>query len=149
MGDRKFEFQTLFGVLETHRLIFFFFFLEPKSGFRIAFNMFDTDGNQIVDKKEFLVVSIDHTLVKQLVHMDLIFYRVFYMVFMCSVGLYCIFEYVFFLFFDGVQWCQLVGEVSAGWFSLQAVASVIYKLAQTHLSSPRYPFCVSSRLQAA
>jgi hypothetical protein len=27
------------------------------SGFRIAFNMFDTDGNQIVDKKEFLVVS--------------------------------------------------------------------------------------------
>lgn len=80
--------------------------------------MFDTDGNQIVDKKEFLVVSIDHTLVKQLVHMDLIFYRVFYMVFMCSVGLYCIFEYVFFLFFDRVQWCQLVGEVSAGWFSL-------------------------------
>lgn len=31
---------------------------EPHSGFRIAFNMFDTDGNQIVDKREFLVVSI-------------------------------------------------------------------------------------------
>lgn len=30
---------------------------EPKSGFRIAFNMFDTDGNQRVDKAEFLVVS--------------------------------------------------------------------------------------------
>lgn len=30
---------------------------EPKSGFRIAFNMFDTDGNQRVDKNEFLVVS--------------------------------------------------------------------------------------------
>lgn len=30
---------------------------EPASGFRIAFNMFDTDGNQKVDKKEFLVVS--------------------------------------------------------------------------------------------
>jgi len=29
---------------------------EPQSGFRIAFNMFDTDGNQIVDKREFLVV---------------------------------------------------------------------------------------------
>ncbi|XP_039231565.1 calcium uptake protein 2, mitochondrial isoform X15 [Drosophila yakuba] len=28
---------------------------KPKSGFRIAFNMFDTDGNQRVDKDEFLV----------------------------------------------------------------------------------------------
>lgn len=33
-------------------------FTEPKSGFRIAFNMFDTDGNQRVDKAEFLVVSV-------------------------------------------------------------------------------------------
>lgn len=32
-------------------------FSEPQSGFRIAFNMFDTDGNQKVDKNEFLVVS--------------------------------------------------------------------------------------------
>lgn len=32
--------------------------LEPQSGFRIAFNMFDADGNQRVDKDEFLVVSI-------------------------------------------------------------------------------------------
>lgn len=32
--------------------------LEPKSNFEIAFNMFDTDGNQRVDKKEFLVVSL-------------------------------------------------------------------------------------------
>lgn len=31
--------------------------LEPQSGFRIAFNMFDTDGNERVDKNEFLVVS--------------------------------------------------------------------------------------------
>ncbi|XP_041565183.1 calcium uptake protein 3, mitochondrial isoform X14 [Drosophila elegans] len=30
---------------------------KPKSGFRIAFNMFDTDGNQRVDKDEFLVLS--------------------------------------------------------------------------------------------
>ncbi|KAG0415242.1 hypothetical protein HPB47_007575, partial [Ixodes persulcatus] len=29
---------------------------KPQSGFRIAFNMFDTDGNQRVDKEEFLVV---------------------------------------------------------------------------------------------
>ncbi|OQR75619.1 calcium uptake protein 3 [Tropilaelaps mercedesae] len=29
---------------------------KPRSGFRIAFNMFDTDGNQRVDKNEFLVV---------------------------------------------------------------------------------------------
>lgn len=36
-----------------------FFCLEPKSGFKIAFNMFDTDGNQRVDKNEFLVVSFD------------------------------------------------------------------------------------------
>ena len=35
----------------------FFCVSEPHSGFRIAFNMFDTDGNQIVDKREFLVVS--------------------------------------------------------------------------------------------
>lgn len=34
---------------------------EPKSGFQIAFNMFDTDGNQRVDKNEFLVVSIQET----------------------------------------------------------------------------------------
>lgn len=33
------------------------FVLEPEEGFRIAFNMFDTDGNRRVDKKEFLVVS--------------------------------------------------------------------------------------------
>ncbi len=32
-------------------------FAEPKSGFKIAFNMFDTDGDQRVDKKEFLVVG--------------------------------------------------------------------------------------------
>ena len=31
--------------------------VEPQSGFSIAFNMFDTDGDQRVDKKEFLVVS--------------------------------------------------------------------------------------------
>ncbi|XP_035828296.1 calcium uptake protein 3, mitochondrial [Aplysia californica] len=30
---------------------------EPHSGFLIAFNMFDTDGNQIVDKREFLVLE--------------------------------------------------------------------------------------------
>lgn len=34
----------------------FFVFSEPQTGFRIAFNMFDTDGNQRVDKKEFQVV---------------------------------------------------------------------------------------------
>ncbi|CAH1388736.1 unnamed protein product, partial [Nezara viridula] len=30
---------------------------EPLSGFRIAFNMFDTDGNERVDKNEFLVME--------------------------------------------------------------------------------------------
>ncbi|OXB83864.1 UNVERIFIED_CONTAM: hypothetical protein H355_003076 [Colinus virginianus] len=35
----------------------FCFFTEPHAGFRIAFNMFDTDGNEMVDKKEFLVLQ--------------------------------------------------------------------------------------------
>ncbi|XP_078073680.1 calcium uptake protein 3, mitochondrial-like isoform X3 [Mustelus asterias] len=30
---------------------------EPHAGFKIAFNMFDTDGNKMVDKKEFLVLQ--------------------------------------------------------------------------------------------
>ncbi|KAH1001439.1 hypothetical protein HUJ04_005460, partial [Dendroctonus ponderosae] len=30
---------------------------KPQSGFHIAFNMFDTDGNQRVDKNEFLVME--------------------------------------------------------------------------------------------
>ncbi|XP_034947090.1 calcium uptake protein 3, mitochondrial isoform X3 [Chelonus insularis] len=30
---------------------------KPQTGFRIAFNMFDTDGNEIVDKNEFLVME--------------------------------------------------------------------------------------------
>ncbi|XP_076468489.1 calcium uptake protein 3, mitochondrial-like isoform X2 [Babylonia areolata] len=38
---------------------------EPHSGFRIAFNMFDTDGNQIVDKREFLVLENFFILPKQ------------------------------------------------------------------------------------
>lgn len=29
---------------------------EPHAGFKIAFNMFDADSNQMVDKQEFLVV---------------------------------------------------------------------------------------------
>ena len=29
----------------------------PRTGFKIAFKMFDTDGNDQVDKNEFLVVS--------------------------------------------------------------------------------------------
>jgi len=36
---------------------FLFFLAEPHAGFRIAFNMFDTDGNEMVDKKEFLVLQ--------------------------------------------------------------------------------------------
>lgn len=38
--------------------MFDIFLAEPHAGFRIAFNMFDTDGNEMVDKKEFLVVCI-------------------------------------------------------------------------------------------
>lgn len=36
--------------------------IEPKSGFHIAFNMFDTDGNARVDKQEFMVVSLQQSL---------------------------------------------------------------------------------------
>jgi hypothetical protein len=44
---------------ETEVLYVLLTFSEPQTGFRIAFNMFDTDGNQRVDKNEFLVVSIN------------------------------------------------------------------------------------------
>lgn len=39
------------------------FVTEPQTGFRIAFNMFDTDGNERVDKTEFLVVGELNTLI--------------------------------------------------------------------------------------
>ena len=59
---RRLETRTkvMWTLFSPPRLPFFFFLIllsEPHSGFRIAFNMFDTDGNQIVDKREFLVVS--------------------------------------------------------------------------------------------
>lgn len=41
-----------------------FFLSEPKSGFKIAFNMFDTDDSKFVDKDEFLVVSIKIIVLK-------------------------------------------------------------------------------------
>lgn len=44
-------------------------FSEPQSGFRIAFNMFDTDGNERIDKNEFLVVSI------RMMHVNIVFAR--------------------------------------------------------------------------
>lgn len=44
----------IFNVI--HLLFNFTFFSEPKTGFKIAFNMFDADGNEFVDKNEFLVV---------------------------------------------------------------------------------------------
>lgn len=34
----------------------FFRLPEPHAGFKIAFNMFDADGNEMVDKREFMVV---------------------------------------------------------------------------------------------
>lgn len=52
--------KCLHGHLYKYRkqILIIFMFTEPKSGFHIAFNMFDTDGNQRVDKNEFLVVSM-------------------------------------------------------------------------------------------
>jgi hypothetical protein len=43
-------------------------FSEPQTGFHIAFNMFDTDGNQRVDKNEFLVVSTNSGLPQPNLH---------------------------------------------------------------------------------
>ncbi len=39
-------------------VICLFCLLEPHAGFKIAFNMFDADGNEMVDKREFMVVRL-------------------------------------------------------------------------------------------
>jgi len=45
------------GIISYTEYLFLLSILtKPKSGFRIAFNMFDTDGNARVDKNEFLVL---------------------------------------------------------------------------------------------
>ncbi|XP_057671979.1 calcium uptake protein 3, mitochondrial isoform X1 [Diorhabda carinulata] len=45
------------GIISYTEYLFLLSILtKPESGFKIAFNMFDTDGNQRVDKNEFLVV---------------------------------------------------------------------------------------------
>ncbi|XP_055378620.1 calcium uptake protein 3, mitochondrial isoform X2 [Condylostylus longicornis] len=45
------------GIISYTEYLFLLSILtKPHSGFRIAFNMFDTDGNQRVDKTEFLVI---------------------------------------------------------------------------------------------
>ncbi|XP_076394020.1 calcium uptake protein 3, mitochondrial isoform X3 [Megachile rotundata] len=41
----------------TEYLFLLSILIKPKSGFQIAFNMFDTDGNERVDKTEFLVLN--------------------------------------------------------------------------------------------
>lgn len=49
------------------------FLAEPHAGFRIAFNMFDTDGNEMVDKKEFLVVCMLYAAFYQSLNVTYIF----------------------------------------------------------------------------
>lgn len=45
------------GIISYTEYLFLLSILtKPQSGFQIAFNMFDTDGNQRVDKTEFLVI---------------------------------------------------------------------------------------------
>ncbi|XP_030373464.1 calcium uptake protein 3, mitochondrial isoform X8 [Scaptodrosophila lebanonensis] len=45
------------GIISYTEYLFLLSILtKPRSGFRIAFNMFDTDGNQRVDRDEFLVI---------------------------------------------------------------------------------------------
>uniref|UniRef100_A0A7N8XBF0 Mitochondrial calcium uptake family, member 3b n=1 Tax=Mastacembelus armatus TaxID=205130 RepID=A0A7N8XBF0_9TELE len=53
------------GVISYTEYLFLLCILtKPHAGFRIAFNMFDADGNEMVDKREFLVVrtSIIHNM---------------------------------------------------------------------------------------
>ncbi|XP_026214064.1 calcium uptake protein 3, mitochondrial isoform X2 [Anabas testudineus] len=46
------------GVLSYTEYLFLLCILtKPHAGFRIAFNMFDADGNEMVDKREFLVLE--------------------------------------------------------------------------------------------
>lgn len=46
------------GVISYTEFLFLICILtKPHAGFRIAFNMFDTDGNEMVDKREFLVLE--------------------------------------------------------------------------------------------
>ncbi|XP_014393393.1 PREDICTED: calcium uptake protein 3, mitochondrial isoform X3 [Myotis brandtii] len=46
------------GVISYTEYLFLLCILtKPHAGFRIAFNMFDTDGNEMVDRKEFLVLQ--------------------------------------------------------------------------------------------
>jgi Ca2+-binding EF-hand superfamily protein len=49
---------TFLGIISYTEYLFLLSILtKPQSGFRIAFNMFDTDGNERVDKNEFLVME--------------------------------------------------------------------------------------------
>ncbi|XP_049782612.1 calcium uptake protein 3, mitochondrial isoform X3 [Schistocerca cancellata] len=46
------------GIISYTEYLFLLSILtKPQTGFRIAFNMFDTDGNERVDKTEFLVIQ--------------------------------------------------------------------------------------------
>ncbi|XP_042221260.1 calcium uptake protein 3, mitochondrial-like isoform X1 [Homarus americanus] len=52
-------FRNIFdkGIISYTEYLFLLSILtKPQTGFRIAFNMFDTDGNERVDKEEFLVL---------------------------------------------------------------------------------------------
>lgn len=44
------------GCIDVAQIMSFFCLLEPHAGFKIAFNMFDADGNEMVDRREFMVV---------------------------------------------------------------------------------------------
>ncbi|CAL4091277.1 unnamed protein product, partial [Meganyctiphanes norvegica] len=53
-------FRTVYdkGIISYTEYLFLLSILtKPQTGFRIAFNMFDTDGNERVDKNEFLVLT--------------------------------------------------------------------------------------------
>nr|XP_029510393.1 calcium uptake protein 3, mitochondrial-like isoform X3 [Oncorhynchus nerka] len=50
--------STAKGIIAYTEYLFLLCILtKPHAGFKIAFNMFDADGNQMVDKREFLVLQ--------------------------------------------------------------------------------------------
>lgn len=100
------------------------FLAEPHAGFRIAFNMFDTDGNEMVDKKEFLVVCI-------------------FSIFQCF---YVILKFAFCLDWD-LRWCQRSWEreaFSTDWSGLFALFNVNSKcnVNSSFLLQYMYTLCI-------
>ncbi|CAG0918629.1 unnamed protein product [Notodromas monacha] len=68
-GTRLFRTIHDKGILSYTEYLFLLSILtKPQSGFSIAFNMFDTDGNHRVDKDEFLVNLMDDPIPREILN---------------------------------------------------------------------------------